>query len=108
MFVSVLSYWSRRQPNTSNVLKILFNFGQFVRASGNFGLYMTPRIATFTQCLGLQYYLSIGNVIARISLSTFLLWRLRQMRNVHSYGIDKWISIVLFVIKVTLAVSFHL
>src|SRR5205823_3971135 len=90
-----------RHTNVSNILKIIFNFGQIVRSSSNFGLYMTPKVATLDQCIGLQYLIIIGNVITRLSLSAFLLWRLRL---IHNYRQDKWVCIVLFTIRTLFAV----
>ncbi|CAB4496000.1 uncharacterized protein OCT59_026724 [Rhizophagus irregularis] len=105
MFVSMILY-KARQTNVSNMLKIIFNFGFIVRNVGILGLYMTPKLPTYPMCFALQEVTMVGNVIVRLSLSAFLLWRLRQIRNVHNYGSDKWISIILFTIKVALAIPY--
>lgn len=105
LFISMILYRAR-QTNASNVLKIIFNFGNIVRYVGVFGLYMTPQIATYKECFILLELTMVGNVITRLSLSAFLLWRLRQIRNVHNYGSDKWISIILFSIKAALAIPY--
>ncbi|PKB97224.1 hypothetical protein RhiirA5_367507, partial [Rhizophagus irregularis] len=105
MFISMILY-KARQTNVSNLLKIIFNFGNIVRFVGVFGLYMTPQIAKYTECFILLEFTMVGNVITRVSLSAFLLWRLRQIRNVHNYGSDKWISIILFSIKAALAIPY--
>ncbi|PKY30291.1 hypothetical protein RhiirB3_447305 [Rhizophagus irregularis] len=107
MFVSMMLY-KARQTNTSNMLKIIFNFAQIIRYGSDFGLYMTPKIATYTQCIVLLQVTMVGNVLYRLTLSAFLLWRLRQIRNVHNYGIDKWIGITLFSIKVALVIPYFI
>uniref|UniRef100_U9TNF1 Uncharacterized protein n=1 Tax=Rhizophagus irregularis (strain DAOM 181602 / DAOM 197198 / MUCL 43194) TaxID=747089 RepID=U9TNF1_RHIID len=66
-----------------------------------FGTHMTPHIATLTQCVSLQYLAAIGNVSIRVALTAFLLWQLKQ---VHDENTDKWIGIILFVIRACLAV----
>ncbi|POG74450.1 hypothetical protein GLOIN_2v1873572 [Rhizophagus irregularis DAOM 181602=DAOM 197198] len=104
LFISAMMY-KARQTNTSNILKIIFNFAQIVRSGANFGLYMTPKIATYTQCDALLKTIIVGNILMRLSLSAFLIWRLRQMRN---YGSDKWISIILFSIKVALSIPYFI
>ncbi|PKY54689.1 hypothetical protein RhiirA4_473633 [Rhizophagus irregularis] len=47
----------------------------------------------------------VGNIIRRLSLSAFLIWLLGQIRN---DGSDKWISIILFSIKVALSLFWTL
>ncbi|RGB24545.1 hypothetical protein C1646_821542 [Rhizophagus diaphanus] len=107
LFISIMLY-KARQTNVSNILKIIFNFGQILRSSAAFGLYMTPKVATYTQCDVLLKTIMIGNIVTRLSLSAFLLWRLRQIRNVHNYGTDKWICITLFTIKVAISVPYFM
>ncbi|RIA94737.1 hypothetical protein C1645_544024 [Glomus cerebriforme] len=91
--------------NVSTILKIIFTFGQIVQSVGNFGIYMTPETATFVQCAALQSFISVGNIITRLSLSAFLLWRLRQLDN-NKKSIDKLVCIVLFTIRAAFTVSF--
>ncbi|POG68088.1 hypothetical protein GLOIN_2v1778682 [Rhizophagus irregularis DAOM 181602=DAOM 197198] len=105
LFISVIMY-KARQTNTSNMLKIIFNFGNIMRYGTILGLYMTPKIATHTQCIALLEVTMIGNIIVRLSLSASLLWRLRQIRNVQNHRLDKWISIILFSIKVALSIPY--
>ncbi|PKB98782.1 hypothetical protein RhiirA5_430812 [Rhizophagus irregularis] len=62
---------------------------------------MTLKIATYTQCDALLGTIIVGNIIRRLSLSVFLIWLLGQIRN---DGSDKWISIILFSIKVALSI----
>jgi len=105
MIVSTFLY-KARQTNASNLLKIFFNFAQLVRSSASFGLYMTPKVATISQCTALQHTQMVGNVLTRLALSAFLLWRLRQIRNVKNDRMDKFISIILFTAKVALAIPY--
>ncbi|PKC55539.1 hypothetical protein RhiirA1_402811, partial [Rhizophagus irregularis] len=107
LFISVMLY-KARQANASNILKIIFNFAQIVRSGANFGLYMTPKIATYIQCDALLRTIIVGNIMTRLSLLAFLILRLRQIRNVHNYRSDKWISIILFSIKVALSVPYFI
>ncbi|GBC29676.2 hypothetical protein GLOIN_2v1873572 [Rhizophagus irregularis DAOM 181602=DAOM 197198] len=100
--------YKARQTNTSNILKIIFNFAQIVRSEANLGLYMTSKKATYTQCDALLRTIIVGNIITRLSLSAFLIWRLRQIRNVHNFGSDKWISIILFSIKIALSIPYFI
>jgi hypothetical protein len=65
MFVSMILY-KARQTNSSNILKIIFNFAQIVRYGSDFGLYMTPKIATYTQCDALLKTIMIGNILTII------------------------------------------
>ncbi|GES98497.1 hypothetical protein GLOIN_2v1602591 [Rhizophagus clarus] len=64
MIVSFLLY-KARQTNMSNILKIIFNFGNILRFGSAWGLYMTPEIATLLQCASLQYLAFVGNVLTR-------------------------------------------
>jgi hypothetical protein len=86
----------------SNILKIIFNFGNVLRFLGAWGLYMTPKIATMLQCTSIVYVQAIGNVCARVSLTAFLLWRLKQINNVR---IDTYVGITLFVLRAGFGVS---
>src|ERR1044072_9373827 len=101
MIISIFLY-KARQTKTSNILKILFNFGNVIRLGTTWGSYMTPSEATILQCASLQYVGAIGNVLVRLSLVAFLLWRLRQVQ--HS-KVDFWVSIILFTLRTSLGVS---
>jgi hypothetical protein len=93
--------------HTLGILKIIFNFGQIVRFLGNVGLYMTPSVATLIQCAALQYFIMAGNVMTRLSLTAFLLWRMRQI-DMSGRKIDNWICIILFLIRTAFMVNFLL
>src|ERR1700722_3137880 len=103
MIVSMLMYKTRK-TKVSNILKILFNLGQIIHTSGSWGFYITPAVATYTQCAALQYYTIVGNTLTRVSLSAFLLWRLRQI-NLKKDKIDKFTSATLLIAKVIISVS---
>src|SRR5438045_9770890 len=100
----VLSFflYKARQTNMSNVLKIVFNFGNVIRLAGAWGLYMTPTTATILQCTAIQYLIAVGNVMVRLSLVAFLLWRLKQ---IHQSKLDDRVGIVLFILKAGFGLS---
>jgi hypothetical protein len=91
-----------RETKISNFLKIIINFANILRFGSVFGTYMTPKNATLLECSTLQYIETVGNVIVRLAITAFLLWRLKQ---IHNEKQDKWIGISLFVIRACLAVS---
>jgi hypothetical protein len=78
-----------------------------VRGLGLFGLFMTPKVATLVQCAAFQYFTMAGNIIARLSLTAFLLWRIRQI-DMSGKSIDNWMCIVLFVIRIAFTVNFQI
>jgi len=94
----ILSFflYKARQTNMSNILKIIFNLGNVLRIGGAWGFYMTPQQATLLQCTSIQYMAAVGNVLTRLSLIAFLLWRLKQ---IHQSKMDDWVGIILFTIK---------
>ena len=94
-----------RTNDISNISKVLINLGQIIYTSGTFGFYMTPTVATLTQCTALQYYTTAGNVLERVSLSALLLWRLNQII-CENFKIDNFISITLLIAKIAISVSF--
>lgn len=100
----ILSFflYKARQTNMSNILKIIFNFGNAIRFMAVWGFYMTPKVATILQCTSLQYVMAIGNVLVRLSLVAFLLWRLKQ---IHQSRIDDWVSIILFTLRAGFGVA---
>ncbi|CAB4412094.1 unnamed protein product [Rhizophagus irregularis] len=100
MIVSIFLY-KVRETKISNFLKIIVNFANILRFGSVFGVHMTPHIATLPQCVSFQYMAAIGNVSIRLALTAFLLWRLKQ---IHNKNTDKWIVIILFVIRTCLAV----
>ncbi|PKK59725.1 hypothetical protein RhiirC2_820347 [Rhizophagus irregularis] len=100
MIVSIFLY-KARETKILNFLKIILNFANILRFGSVFGTHMTPHIATLTQCVSLQYLAAIGNVSIRVALTAFLLWQFKQ---VHDENTDKWIGIILFVIRACLAV----
>src|SRR5436309_7732121 len=104
MIASAILY-KVRQTNVSCVLKVIFNFGQIVHSVGKVCLYMTSKAVTLVRCTAFQYLTMVGYVLTRLSLSVFLLWRLRQICNNWK---DKCVCAVLFAIRSTLAVSFRL
>ncbi|CAB4492410.1 unnamed protein product [Rhizophagus irregularis] len=75
MIVSIFLY-KVRETKISNFLKIIVNFANILRFGSVFGVHMTPHIATLPQCVSFQYMAAI----------------------------DKWIGIILFVIRTCLAV----
>ncbi|GBB88776.1 hypothetical protein RclHR1_15380004 [Rhizophagus clarus] len=101
MIVSFLLY-KARQTNMSNILKIIFNFGNILRFGSAWGLYMTPEIATLLQCASLQYLAFVGNVLTRVSLTAFLLWRLKQ---IHNNKLDNWVCLMLFLLRAGFGVA---
>ena len=101
MIQSFFMYKSR-QAKVSNILKIIFNFGNVIRLGAAWGLYMTPSEATILQCTSLQYVGAVGNVLVRLSLTVFLLWRLKQLQRSK---MDAWVSITLFTFRAGLGVS---
>jgi hypothetical protein len=101
MILSFLLY-KARQTNVSNILKIIFNFGNILRFGATWGSYMTPEVATLLQCTSLQYVAYIGNVLARVSLTAFLLWRLKQ---IHNTKLDNWVCLILFLLRAGFGVS---
>jgi hypothetical protein len=101
MSVSFLLYKARK-TKMSNILKVIFNFGNFIRFGAVWGAYMTPAEATILQCTSLQYTATIGTVLVRTSLLVFLLWRLKQLQRSK---LDTWVSIILFILKAGLGVS---
>ncbi|GBC09324.1 hypothetical protein RclHR1_08770003 [Rhizophagus clarus] len=95
MILSFLLY-KARQSNMSNILKMIFNFGNVLRFSATWGLYMTPKVATLLQCTSLQYVTYVGNFLVRVSLTAFLLWRLKQ---IHNSKLDNRVGLILFLLR---------
>src|SRR5436305_15070083 len=94
----ILSFflYKARQTNMSNILKILFNFGNVLRIGAAWGFYMTPTVATILQCTSIQYVAAVGNVTVRLSLVAFLLWRLKQ---IHHSKMDDWVGTILLTLR---------
>ncbi|RIA88244.1 hypothetical protein C1645_252118 [Glomus cerebriforme] len=101
MFLSFFLY-KTRQTKVSNIIKIIFNSANALRFTAVWGTYMTPKVATLLQCTSLQYIAAIGSVLTRVSLTAFLLWRLKQ---VHNGKIDSWIGTTLFIIRSGLGIA---
>lgn len=95
---TILSFFlfKARQSNVSNILKIVFNFSNFVRFTAVVGSYMTPDVATMLQCTSLQYLIQIGNFFVRVPLAAFLLWRLKQ---IHNNRTDNIVCITLIILR---------
>lgn len=91
-----------RQKNKSNIFKIIFNFGNVVRFTAVCGFYLTPKKATLLQCTLLQYVMAMGNVVVRLSLVIFLLWRVKQ---ILQSKMNVLISIILFILRAGFGVS---
>ncbi|RIA94736.1 hypothetical protein C1645_759482, partial [Glomus cerebriforme] len=89
-----------RETKFSNLLKIIFNFSNLLRFGSIYGTYMTPDIVALSECIALEYLATIGNVGVRVTLTAFLLWRLKQ---IHNENKEKWICIILLVIRTILA-----
>ncbi|EXX50537.1 hypothetical protein RirG_269870 [Rhizophagus irregularis DAOM 197198w] len=104
MIVSIISY-KIRKTHASSILKIIFNFGQIVRNSGVVGIYITPKVPTILQCAASLYITYIGNIISRLSLTAFLLWRIRQIDMKRKVW-DKRICILLFVIRTAFTIPY--
>ncbi|PKK71119.1 hypothetical protein RhiirC2_711382 [Rhizophagus irregularis] len=107
MVVAIISYKTRRTRKThaSSILKIIFNFGQIMRNSGSVGSYITPKFPTILQCTVPLYITYIGNIVSRLSLTAFLLWRIRQI-DTESKVWDKRICILLFVIRAAFTIPY--
>ena len=99
--VSILLY-KARQTNVSNILKIIFNFMNFLRFVFVYLSYETPDNITKLGCQFIQYILLAGSLVFRCTLVIFLLWRLFQIKG--KSGIDKWPSIILLIIKLGFSV----
>ncbi|RGB31564.1 hypothetical protein C1646_763947 [Rhizophagus diaphanus] len=104
LIVSIISY-KIRKTHASSILKIIFNFGQIVRNFGMICSYMTPKVASILQCTASIYFMFIGNIISRLSLTAFLLWRIRQI-DMKSKDWDKRICILLFVIRTAFTIPY--
>jgi hypothetical protein len=78
-----------------------------MRNSGVVGSYITPKFPTILQCTVPLYITYIGNIVSRLSLTAFLLWRIRQI-DMESKVWDKRICILLFVIRAAFTVNFLL
>ncbi|GBB86368.1 hypothetical protein RclHR1_01280005 [Rhizophagus clarus] len=63
---------------------------------------MTPEVATLLQCASLQYVTFIGNFLVRVSLTAFLLWRLKQL---HDTKLNNWICLILFLLRAGFGVA---
>ncbi|CAB4402989.1 unnamed protein product [Rhizophagus irregularis] len=83
LFISEMLYmYKARQTNTSNILKIIFQFCLNYAFGSKFrSLYDTKNSYTYTQCDALLGTIIVGNIIRRLSLSAFLIWLLGQIRN---------------------------
>ncbi|CAG8540530.1 5850_t:CDS:2 [Ambispora leptoticha] len=90
-FVSI-AYYHARKANISNLIKIIFNFSGFVKVV----LQIVKSLATDVNddvCLAEGYITNIATVLFRLSLSAFLLWRVRQIEYKRS---DSIIGFALF------------
>ncbi|CAG8581804.1 9913_t:CDS:2 [Ambispora gerdemannii] len=76
-FVSI-AYYHARQANVSNLLKIIFNFSGFVRAVLSI-VYVLTTFEDNSACAIQGYIVNLSTVFFRLSLSAFLLWRVRQV-----------------------------
>ncbi|CAG8621456.1 15545_t:CDS:2 [Funneliformis mosseae] len=100
-FLSIKKSFARNYGKTSDILRIICNFGNLSRFLLSIGYFMTPSDVTSTSCKALGYMYLISYHLLRESFFAFMLWTLYRMSSERK---DLWIGVTFLLIQTSLLI----